>query len=213
MTKLEEARFVIRTSSFLRASDLVIRHFSTMPDLDFKILGVEAANYGIAPLLHFKLEVTNQPAEETIQSVMLQTQIQIHPTQRAYQPEEKEKLSELFGTPDRWGQTLRARLWTHANVNVRQFSGKTEAVLSVPCTFDLNVAATKYFYALEEGEIPLLFLFQRHDFLPGRRRSAANSTGFLEQGVQLAHADRRLERDDGSPLSQHGVALARARLV
>ena len=159
MTKLEEAQFVIRTSSFLRASDLVIRHFSTMPDLDFKILGVEAANYGIAPLLHFKLEVTNQPAEETIQSVMLQTQIQIHPTQRAYQPGEKEKLSELFGTPDRWGQTLRARLWTHANVNVRQFSGKTEAVLSVPCTFDLNVAATKYFYALEEGEIPLLFLF------------------------------------------------------
>ena len=63
-----------------------------MPDLDFKILGVEAANYGIAPLLHFKLEVTNQPADEVIQSVMLQAQIQIHPTQRAYQPEEKGKI-------------------------------------------------------------------------------------------------------------------------
>ena len=25
----------------------------TMPDLDFRILGVEAANYGIAPLLQF----------------------------------------------------------------------------------------------------------------------------------------------------------------
>jgi len=131
----------------------------TMPDLDFRILGVEAANYGIAPLLHFKLEVTNQPADEVIQSVMLQVQIQIHPTLRAYQPEEKEKLGELFGTPDRWGQTLRARLWTHANVNVPQFSERTEAILSVPCTFDLNVSATKYFYALEEGEAPLLFLF------------------------------------------------------
>ena len=131
----------------------------TMPDLDFRILGVEAANYGIAPLLHFKLEVTNQPADEVIQSVMLQAQIQIHPTLRSYQPEEKEKLGELFGTPDRWGQTLRARLWTHANVNVAQFSGRTEAILSVPCTFDLNVSATKYFYALEDGEAPLLFLF------------------------------------------------------
>ena len=130
-----------------------------MPDLDFKIVGVEAANYGIAPLLHFKLEITNQPPEETIQSVMLQVQIQIHPTLRAYQSEEKEKLGELFGTPDRWGQTLRARLWTHANVNLRQFAGTTEALLSVPCTFDLNVAATKYFYALEDGEAPLLFLF------------------------------------------------------
>jgi hypothetical protein len=29
----------------------------------------------------------------------------------------------------------------------------------VPCTFDFNVAATKYFYALEDGEVPLLFLF------------------------------------------------------
>lgn len=130
-----------------------------MPDLDFKVLSVAAANYGIVPLLHFKLEVSNQPADEIIQSVILQTQIQIHPTLRSYQPAEKEKLGELFGTPDRWGQTLRARLWTHAHANVRQFSGKTEAILSVPCTFDLNVAATKYFYALEDGEAPLLFLF------------------------------------------------------
>ncbi len=130
-----------------------------MPDLDFKILGVEAANYGIVPLLHFKLEITNQPPEQTVQSVMLQAQIQIHPTLRAYEPEEKEKLGELFGTPDRWGQTLRARLWTHASVNVRSFAERTEENLAVPCTFDLNVSATKYFYALEGGEVPLLFLF------------------------------------------------------
>jgi hypothetical protein len=91
--------------------------------------------------------------------VILQAQIQIHPTQRSYAPAEKEKLSELFGTPDRWGQTLRARLWTHASATLRQFAGKTEATLSVPCTYDLNVAATKYFYALEDGEVPLLFLF------------------------------------------------------
>ncbi len=130
-----------------------------MPDLDFKVTGVEAAVNGIAPLLHFKLDVTNTPETEVIQSVMLQAQIQIQSTQRAYMPDEKEKLGELFGTPDRWGQTLRARLWTHASANVRQFRGKTETILSVPCSYDLNVAATKYFYALEGGEVPLLFLF------------------------------------------------------
>lgn len=138
-----------------------------MPDLDFKITGVEAANYGITPLLHFKLEITNAPETETIQSVMLQAQIQLQSTQRAYGPEEKEKLGELFGTPDRWGQTLRARLWTHANATVRQFTGKTEAILSIPCTFDLNVSATKYFYALEGGEVPLLFLFSGTIFYQG----------------------------------------------
>jgi len=45
-----------------------------MPDLDFKVTGVEGAVYGIVPLLHFKLEVTNVPETEIIQSVMLQTQ-------------------------------------------------------------------------------------------------------------------------------------------
>ena len=138
-----------------------------MPDLDFKVTGVEAANYGINPLLHFKLEITNTPETETIQSVMLQAQIQLQSTQRAYTSTEKEKLGELFGTPERWGQTLRARLWTHASANIRQFSGKTEAVLSVPCTFDLNVSATKYFYALESGEVPLLFLFSGTIFYQG----------------------------------------------
>ncbi len=52
-------------------------------------------------------------------------------------------------------------------MNVRQFSGKTEAILSVPCTFDLNVSATKYFYALEDGEAPLLFLFSGTIFYQG----------------------------------------------
>ncbi len=130
-----------------------------MPDLNFKVKGVEPAQRGLAPLLHFILEITNTPESEAIQSVMLQTQIQIQAPRRVYSAGEKEKLKELFGVPEDWGQTLRARLWTHANTIVPQFKGRTEAALAVPCTFDFNVAATKYFYALEDGEVPLLFLF------------------------------------------------------
>jgi hypothetical protein len=44
-------------------------------------------------------------------------------------------------------------------VSVSQFAGSVETVLPVPCTYDLNVAATKYFNALEGGDVPLLFLF------------------------------------------------------
>ncbi len=130
-----------------------------MPDLTFTITGVEPAAHGITPLLHFKLSVSNEPATETIQSVILQAQIQIQSPRRAYQAAEKEKLVELFGTPDRWGQTLRTRLWTHSATTLRQFTGSTEAILPVPCTYDFNVAATKYFGALEDGDVPLLFLF------------------------------------------------------
>jgi len=33
------------------------------------------------------------------------------------------------------------------------------AELPVVCSYDFEVAAAKYFYALEDGEVPLLFLF------------------------------------------------------
>jgi hypothetical protein len=130
-----------------------------MPDLDFKVTGLEPAAKGLVPLLNFKLEVSNTPPEQNIQAVILQAQIQIQSTQRRYEPAEKEKLRDLFGTPERWGTTLRARLWTMASTSLRPFTGTTTALLTVPCTFDLNVATTKYFYALEDGEVPLLFLF------------------------------------------------------
>ncbi len=130
-----------------------------MPDLDFRVTGVAPAVHGLVPLLHFKLAVTNTPATQCVHSAMLQAQIQIAATRRRYEATEKEKLAELFGTPERWGHTLRTRLWAQANTTLRTFEGSTEAVLPVPCTYDLNVSATKYFYALEGGEVPLLFLF------------------------------------------------------
>ena len=130
-----------------------------MPDLNFRVTGVQPAARGLIPLLHFHLEVTNYPEAESIQAVILQAQIQIQSAHRPYDDEERERLVDLFGTPDRWGQTLRNRLWAHANTTVRPFAQMTEAVLPVQCTFDLNVLATKFFYALKGGEVPLLFLF------------------------------------------------------
>ncbi len=130
-----------------------------MPDLKFQITGVEPTTRGLAPLLGFKVEVTNSPADECIQAVLLSAQIQFQCPQRTYSGPEKEKLIELFGPPEMWGQSLRNRLWSQANTTVCAFRGKANGVLQVPCTFDLNIAATKYIYALEQGNVPLLFLF------------------------------------------------------
>jgi Family of unknown function (DUF6084) len=138
-----------------------------MPDLNFQVTGIEPSARGLTPILHFNLEISNEPPSERIQAVMVQAQIQIQAAQRRYHDREKEGLIDLFGTPDRWGQTLRNRLWAHANTTVRAFSGSTEAVLPVQCTYDFNVIATKYFYALEEGEVPLLFLFSGTIFYAG----------------------------------------------
>ena len=67
---------------------------------------------------------------------------------------------DLFGDPGRWSQTLRSLLWTHANLVVPGFAGATTVTdLHVPCTFDFNVAATKYFEGLADGDIPLNVMF------------------------------------------------------
>jgi len=130
-----------------------------MRELDFQIVGVESAANGLTPLLHFRLRITVTPGSERIQGLLLNTQIQIQSPQRIYSSVEKERLYDLFGPPDQWGQTLRNRLWAHANANVGPFDGNVETVLPVPCSYDLNLAAVKYFYALAEGDVPLLFLF------------------------------------------------------
>ena len=130
-----------------------------MPDLQFTVTGVEPATRGLIPLLHFNLAVTNEPASQPIHTAILQVQIRIEPTKRRYSPTEKEKLFDLYGSPDRWGQTLRNSLWTHAVTTLPGFTGNTTAHLPVPCTYDLHISSAKYFHALEEGEVALLFLF------------------------------------------------------
>ncbi len=130
-----------------------------MPDLSFQIEGAEAVPFTAAPLLAFKLRVTNADAEEAIQTIALRCQIQIETLRRHYNASEQEQLLDLFGEPSRWGQTLRTTLWTHTSAIVTPFNGSTLVELSVPCTFDFNVAATKYFAALEDGEIPLNLQF------------------------------------------------------
>ena len=40
-----------------------------------------------------------------------------------------------------------------------RFEGAAEFSLTVPCTYDLELSAAKYFYSLPDGEIPLSFHF------------------------------------------------------
>jgi len=71
----------------------------------------------------FKLRVTNADADQPIHTVALRCQIQIEVTRRRYNEREQEHLLDLFGEPERWGQTLRTMLWTHASMVVTPFQG------------------------------------------------------------------------------------------
>src|ERR1700733_1578702 len=130
-----------------------------MPDLSFRIEDATVVPFAAVPTLAFKLCIENAIAGETIHTVALRCQIQIDVTRRRYMAEEQDCMRDLFGKPDRWSQTMRSLLWTHANIVVPSFQGSTTADLAVPCTFDFNVAATKYFEGLTNGEIPLLMMF------------------------------------------------------
>jgi hypothetical protein len=137
-----------------------------MPDLSFRVSAGEPVAMAVQPLIALKLEVSNTTGE-AIHTVNLRTQIQIEAPRRHYSAEEKQLLLDLFGTPERWGKTLRPFLWSHVSAVVTSFSGSTVAELHVPCTFDFNVAATKYFHAVSEGDVPLLLLFSGTVFYVG----------------------------------------------
>jgi hypothetical protein len=129
-----------------------------MLDLNFRVESVESCAHAAVPQLVFRLAITEAAATD-IQSVLLKCQIRIEPTRRDYRAENPERLLEQFGPPSHWGKSMRSLLWTHVQAFVPGFTGRTTADLAVPCSFDFNVAATKYFAAMEEGEIPLEFLF------------------------------------------------------
>ncbi len=138
-----------------------------MPDLSFRVEGAEAVPFAAQPLLTLKLHVTNAIGEEAIHTIALRAQIQIEAQRRQYDTAEKERLLDLFGQPERWSQTLRPMLWTHASAVISSFTGSAVADLQVPCTFDFNVAATKYFHAVSDGDIPLNLLFSGTVFYIG----------------------------------------------
>src|SRR4051794_27144505 len=98
---------------------------SASMELDFTVTGAEAVPFAASPTLALKLRVTSRDPEAQIHSVILRSQIQIEATRRKYAVSEQERLIDLFGTPARWGQTLRSMLWTNVQTVVPPFSGST----------------------------------------------------------------------------------------
>lgn len=130
-----------------------------MPDLRFRIGEAGAMPYAACPTVAARLHITNTPAEEAIQSISLNCQVQIQPLGRAYSALEEAKLLDLFGERERWGQTMKPLHWTNIVLKVPPFTGETVLDLPLPCSLDFDVAANKYFYGLEIGSVALTVMF------------------------------------------------------
>jgi uncharacterized protein DUF6084 len=128
------------------------------PELDFAIHDAGPLERAAAPTVRFGLRITSVRGEP-IRSVVLDVQVQIAARRRAYDDATEERLYELFGEPERWGSTLRTLPWTRATLVVPAFTGAATLDLTVPCTYDFEVAASRYLDALRDGDVPLEFLF------------------------------------------------------
>jgi hypothetical protein len=129
-----------------------------LTELGFECLGARAEPYAVSPTLLLRLRVTDG-SEDGVHMMALRCQIRIEPRERRYTAAEAELLGDLFGEPHRFDETLTAMPFAHVSIMVPGFTGSTEIDVPVPCGYDLEVAAGKFFAALDDGEIPLLLLF------------------------------------------------------
>jgi hypothetical protein len=146
-----------------------------MAELVFDCVDVQAERYAAFPTLLFKLHVSEVQGDP-VHALLLRCQMRIEPQRRRYSASEEERLFDLFGDRARWGETLKPLQFTNVSVIVPGFRGSTDVDLPVPCSYDLEVAASKYFHSLEDGAIPLLLLFSGTVFSKG-------DTGYAVQQI------------------------------
>ena len=129
-----------------------------MTDLSFECLDARVEPYALAPTLTFRFRITERTGI-AVHAVALLCQFRVEPNRRRYSDSEAERLHDLFGDRSRWADTLKPLQFATVSTMVPAFTGSVEVDVPVPCTADLEVAAGRYFHALDDGEAPFLVLF------------------------------------------------------
>ncbi|MFJ4655125.1 DUF6084 family protein [Nocardia sp. NPDC088792] len=150
--------------------------------ITFAVLDIKPEAYAVSPILSARVGIAAL-ADDPVHAIALRAQVRIEPNRRPYREDESAGLLDLFGTRDRWRDTQRSFLWMHATTMVPGFTGGTEVDLPLPCTYDLEVAGSKYLHALRDGKVPLLFLFSGTVFFKG-------ASGFAVQQIPWDRDDR-----------------------
>jgi hypothetical protein len=148
----------------MAVTDPLARAAGAVPGVAFAVLGAAPAEHAAVPTLRLALEARS---DVPIQSILLHVQVMIAARRRQYGEGNHVRLFELFGAPPDWATTVRTLLWTRQTLVVPGFTGRTVVDLDLPCTYDLDVTATRYFDALDDGEVPLELLFSGALFYAG----------------------------------------------
>ena len=137
-----------------------------VPAPELEVVGVGHVPFAATPTMRFTAQA-REPDAIPAQSIALTVQVMIDPARRGYDPETRARLAELFGPPERWTPSTSGLAWARVGCTVPAFAEEVRFALDVPCTYDLEVAAAKYFYALPDGFVPLSFHFNGNVFYRG----------------------------------------------
>jgi hypothetical protein len=137
-----------------------------IPAPEFAVSGVESDPHAAAPLLRFLVDVAD-PSEREVYTIALTAQVQIDADRRAYDPGTRERLHDLFGEPDQIPRTAGAIQVGRVETLVPGFRGTGRFALSVPLSGDVELAVTRYLVSLQDGTVPLTFLFSGSIFYCG----------------------------------------------
>lgn len=137
-----------------------------LPAPEFTVSGVEVVPHAAAPTLNFAVTVTDNSGCE-IYTIALAAQVQIDGDRRAYDPETRERLHDLFGEPAQIPQTAGPVQIGRVEMLVPSFSGTGHFTLAVPLSGDVELAATRYLASLSGGTVPLSFHFNGSIFYCG----------------------------------------------
>ena len=146
-----------------------------------------------------------RPSGREVYTIALTAQILIEPAKRPTTPRRASGCVELFGEPERWATPRAACDGPRATCWCRPSPGPPTFELPVPCNYDLELAATKYFHALADGEVPLAFHFNGTIFYAARTERHADRPGALGLPRPATGCRSRSGRDDAAPLPDGGL--------
>jgi len=129
-----------------------------MAELVFDCVGAAAERYAVTPAMTLRLRIAETTGAR-VDAIALRVQLRVEPHRRRYSAAEAERLHDLFGDPGRWAESVKPLQFNTLSTMIPGFTGSVEQDLQVPCTYDLEIASTRYFAALDDGIIPLLLLF------------------------------------------------------
>ena len=162
--------------------------------LRFACTGSRPEPHAAGPALQLDLRVEDGTGRR-VHAVALRVQIRIDPRPRRYSPAETARLTDLFGEPNRWGDTLQPLQLATVPVLTPSFTDSTTVAVNVPLTYDLDIAAARYLHGLDEGEIPLTLLFSGTMFYAG------------DTGVQLGLVPWHEEAEHRLPVAVWRAAM------